>query len=133
MQTKTKLFLLTLMTFFAFSSNIGNFSSTGLAPSMAVAYNSPFSAWEKPDSLPKKDIRDILVITLNWLLTIVGVTALIGFIISGLIYLTSTGNDKKMELAKRSATYCLIGVIVALSSFVILKAITRMLGGFMDF
>lgn len=60
---------------------------------------------------------------LTWLLGIVGVIALIGFIVSGIQYLTAAGNEDQMQSAKRNLLYSVIGVVVVLASFVIIQAI----------
>lgn len=68
-------------------------------------------------------IKDILTNLLRWLLGIVGIIALIGFAISGLQYIISSGNEEIMESAKRDMLYSIIGVIVVLASFIIIQAI----------
>jgi hypothetical protein len=141
MQTKIKLFLLICIAIIFFNGNIGNSFSLNLMPYSVNSASTPtpaptidpYEGWANESRLPQNDFQGILGGILNWLLIVVGMTTIIGFIISGLIYLTSTGNDKKMELAKRSATYCLIGAIVALSGFVVLKLVTNMLSGLSDF
>lgn len=60
---------------------------------------------------------------LTWLLTIVGVIALMGFIISGIQYLVSAGNEDMMKSAKRNMFYAILGTIIVLGSFVIIQAI----------
>ncbi len=68
-------------------------------------------------------IRDILANLLDWLLGIIGIIAVIAFAISGIQYLISAGDEEKMGAAKRNALYSIIGIIVALSGFVVVKAI----------
>lgn len=60
---------------------------------------------------------------LNWLLIIAGVIAVIAFVISGIQYLVSAGNDSIIETAKRNMIYSIVGVIVMLSGLVIVNAI----------
>jgi len=73
--------------------------------------------------LSDKTIQQILTNFLNWLLMIVGIIALIGFAISGVQYILSAGEEKAMETAKRNALYSVMGVVVVLSGYVIIKAI----------
>lgn len=68
-------------------------------------------------------IRQILANFLNWLLGIIGIVAIIAFAISGLLYLTSAGDESRMGTAKKAMVYSIIGIIVALSGFVLIKAI----------
>ena len=72
---------------------------------------------------PAGGIKQILASFLTWLLGIVGIVALMAFIISGLQYFLAAGDEKTAETAKRNMTYSIIGVIVALSGFVIIRAI----------
>lgn len=72
---------------------------------------------------PPGGIAAIVKNLLTWLLGIVGVIALIGFIISGVQYLTSAGDEDRMQSAKRNLLYSIIGVVVVLASFVIIQAI----------
>lgn len=78
---------------------------------------------------PSGGIKQILTNLLTWLLGIVGIIALIGFVISGIQYIISTGDDTRMETAKKNMTYSIIGIIVALAGFVIVQAIDFALRG----
>lgn len=60
---------------------------------------------------------------MNWLLGILGVIGIIAFVISGMQYLLSAGDDDTISLAKRNMKYSIIGVIVALSGFVVIQAV----------
>ncbi|PIR73805.1 MAG: hypothetical protein COU40_00530 [Candidatus Moranbacteria bacterium CG10_big_fil_rev_8_21_14_0_10_35_21] len=75
--------------------------------------------------LPNPDggIRAILMNLLNWLLGLVGVVALIGFVISGVQYIIASGNDEMMETAKKNMLYSVAGITLVLASFVIIQAI----------
>jgi len=72
-------------------------------------------------------ISDILKKLLIWLLEIVGVIALIGFVVSGIQYIVAAGNDKSIESAKKNMTNSLIGITVALAAYVIIKTIDLIL------
>jgi hypothetical protein len=72
---------------------------------------------------PPGGVAQIIRNLLTWLLGIVGVIAIIGFVISGIQYLTSTGDEDRMQSAKRNMLYAIIGVVVVLASFVIIQAI----------
>ncbi len=76
---------------------------------------------------PKGGIQEVLLNILRWLLQIVGIIALISFIISGIQYFTAAGDETKAESAKRNLTYSIIGAIVIFASFVIVQAIQNAL------
>jgi hypothetical protein len=72
---------------------------------------------------PEGGIMQVVFNFLLWLVTIFGIFAMIGFIVSGVQYIAASGNEKITEAAKRNITYSIIGVIVGLSGYVIILAI----------
>ena len=79
--------------------------------------------------LSSKSVATVLSNFLTWILGILGIIAIIGFVVSGIQYITASGNEDLMETAKRNMMYCIIGVVVALSAFVVLQAVNSLLGG----
>lgn len=79
--------------------------------------------------LPKNDVKGVLSNFLSWLLAMVGIVALISFVISGILYLTAYGDDDQIKRAKRGMTFSIIGILVALSGFIAVKAIEALLKG----
>ncbi len=77
--------------------------------------------------LAETPIADILKNALFWLLGIFGFFGIAGFVISGIQYLTSAGEEKGIETAKRNMKWSLVGVVVGISGMVIIKAITAAL------
>ncbi len=72
-------------------------------------------------------VPNIITNVMLWLLRIIGVIAVIAFVVSGIQYLTSAGNESQIETAKRNMLWSIVGVIVALSGLVILGFIDNML------
>ena len=79
--------------------------------------------------LPSGSILGIVQNILYWLLAVLSMVSLIGFIISGIMYLTAAGNDEQIKKAKSAMMYSIIGVIVGLAGFVIWQAAQYMLNG----
>lgn len=79
--------------------------------------------------LSNAPISTIIQSFLYWLLGIFGFLAVIAFVISGIQYLTSAGNDKQVETAKKNMQYSIIGVIVALGGLVVILAVGEALSG----
>lgn len=77
--------------------------------------------------LPGGTVTQIITSTLSWLLAVLGFFAIAGFVISGLLYLTSAGNEGQAEQAKNAMKFSIIGVIVALVGYVAVKAIDSLL------
>jgi hypothetical protein len=78
--------------------------------------------------LPKNTIYGIVTKALGWILAIFGFLGIIGFVIAGIIYILSAGDDDRMKIAKKAMLYSIIGVIVGLSGLVIIIAINAFLG-----
>ena len=74
-------------------------------------------------------IYDIAVNLLNWILAIFGIVGIIGFIISGIMYMLAAGDTSKIETAKKAMTASILGVVVGLSGLVILYAVQSALSG----
>ncbi|MFA6184212.1 MAG: hypothetical protein WC682_03885 [Parcubacteria group bacterium] len=86
--------------------------------------------WTKPTTtgLPSNTISAIVTNIMNWLLILLGAFGIIGFVVSGILYLTAAGRDDQMESAKKAMTWSIIGVIVGLIGLVIITAAEAMLG-----
>jgi hypothetical protein len=70
-------------------------------------------------------ITYILWNVLQFLLSIVGIVAIIGLVASGIIYLTSGGDEKKVSFAKRAALASVIGIAIALGALVIISQLSE--------
>ena len=83
--------------------------------------------------LSSSSVSDIVRNVLTWILGIFGLLAVIGFVVSGIMYIISSGNDDTMKKAKNAMVYCIIGVIVALSGLIIIFAVDKALRGTSQF
>lgn len=77
--------------------------------------------------LSSTSIRVILYLILDWILGIIGVISIIMFVVSGFQYLTAAGDEKQIEIAKRNIKYSIIGLTVALTSFLIIELIDALI------
>jgi len=99
-------------------------SSLFLLPVVALAQFSPPGG----TNLPSASIFDIIRNLMFYLLAILGFVAVIGFVISGILYLVAAGDEDRQATAKRAMIYSITGVIVGLVGLVILFAAQRLLG-----
>lgn len=87
--------------------------------------------WNSSDlgdfGLPEADFESIIVNILDWLLTIVGIVAVIALVISGFQYYFVAVDEKMLETAKKTMKNAIIGLIVALSGFIVIQAVDTML------
>lgn len=79
--------------------------------------------------LSDRSFAQILTGVLVWLLGIVGIVALISFIISGVMYLLAAGDEKLADKGKNGMTYSVIGITIILGAYVIIQAIEFALNG----
>ena len=82
-----------------------------------------------PDPAGDDPVTVIIKNVMMWLLGVVGFIAIIAFVISGMQYLLSAGDQNMMETAKRNMKWSIVGVIVALMGLIILNFIISMMGG----
>ena len=79
--------------------------------------------------LTNTSVYDIVKAVMNWLLLILTILAVIGFIISGLMFIFSGGSDERAGKAKKYLTYSLIGIAVALIGYIAIRLINTLLQG----
>jgi type IV secretory pathway VirB2 component (pilin) len=73
-------------------------------------------------------LQQIAANILAFLLSIVGIIAIISLVIGGIMYMTSYGDDKRMETGKKIFTYSIIGIVISLASLVIVKQVGTLMG-----
>ncbi len=62
---------------------------------------------------------------LNFLLSMVGILAIIMLVIGGLMYFAAAGDEKRADTAKSIVKFSIIGIAVALASLVIVTQIAK--------
>ncbi len=75
-----------------------------------------------------KTLLEILQTALNFLLSIVGIIAIIMLVVGGLMYLLSAGDEDRMKTGKSIVIYSLIGIAVALAALVLVTQVARLFG-----
>jgi uncharacterized membrane protein len=68
-------------------------------------------------------LSDIATQAISFLLSIIGILAIISLVINSVLYLLSGGDPSKTDKAKQNITWSIIGLIVALSSLLIVEQI----------
>lgn len=97
------------------------------APHQVLAQFEPPSSVET--GLPVTPLFEIINSVMLWVLALIGVIAVISFVIAGILFLTSAGNEDQIATAKRAFVNAIVGVIVALLGLIILNAATNLLSG----
>lgn len=81
-----------------------------------------------PDPLPGKNLQDIINSVFNVAYGLAGVVAIIYLIIGGYHYITSSGNPDASEAAKSTIVNSIIGLIIILTSYLIIRFALDQLG-----
>ncbi len=106
----------------------GMFAAALMMPVAASAQFNTGQGVAATGRLSQDSISDILTRIMNWLLGILGIGAIISFVVAGIIYLTAAGDEGKTEQAKNMMTYAIIAIVVALVGYVVVKTISGLLG-----
>lgn len=77
--------------------------------------------------LPSGSIGAIISMLATWLVGMFAFFGIIGFTVSGIMYLISAGNDEMITKAKKYMMYSLVGVTVGISGYVIIQAVDLIL------
>lgn len=78
--------------------------------------------------MTESSIGEILVNIMNWLMAILGIGAIISFVIAGILYLVAGGDEGKTDKAKMMMVYAIIALVVALVGYVIVNTVTQLTG-----
>lgn len=60
---------------------------------------------------------------LNFLLSVAGIIAILALVLSGTMYFFSAGDESRMKIAKKSAMYATIGIVLIMGSMVLIRLI----------
>ena len=82
-----------------------------------------------PYGLPSGSLLGIVSNLLFWLLSLFSLAGIIGFVISGIFYLISAGDEDMAKKGKNGMKWSIIGILVGLSGFVIMQAVNMLLSG----
>lgn len=92
------------------------------APSFLKEIYTIMGATENPVS-SAPSLATIALNVLNFLLSIVGVAAIIMLAAAGIAYMTAAGNEGQIETAKKMTKWSIVGIAVALGALVIVKQV----------
>jgi len=104
------------------------------APSFLKEVYSLVGGTDNPAELQEAiSLTQIATNTLQFLLSIVGIIAIIMLIIGGLAYLTSGGDSKRADVGKEIVKNALIGIAIVMAALIIVRAIAGLLTGSTSF
>lgn len=97
----------------------------GLAAPSFLKEISDVLGWKTVDTTVSgaKSLSEIALGVLNFLLSIVGVLGIIMLVVGGLMFLTSAGDQDRIDTGKDIFKYALLGIFISLASLVLVTAI----------
>ena len=72
-------------------------------------------------------VNSIIKNIIDLLLSLLAMFGIIGIVIGSIWYMTSAGNDEKMETGKKTVIYSIIGLAIAMGSLVIVQQIANLI------
>lgn len=62
---------------------------------------------------------------LDFLLSIFGFVVIIALVFSGILYFTASGSTARLDMAKKSFSWAILGVVVGLGALVLVRAMAK--------
>jgi len=78
-------------------------------------------------SNPGSALQQVLMNILRLLLSIVGFLAIISMIVGAIWMLTAAGEEERYELGKKTATYSILGLVIAVSALIIANQVMNLI------
>ena len=73
------------------------------------------------------DFSELVENFLLWILSVAGVLALFMLVAGGVFYITSSGNEQKIETARKMITWTILGLMLILASYSIIVVLDKIL------
>jgi hypothetical protein len=96
-----------------------------LTPFVVRAQFNPEPIPSMPDD---PDANAVLLNVINWVLSILASLSVLMIIFAGIMYITSQGDEGRVDTAKKILTYAIVGLVVALLGYVIVVSVGGALG-----
>lgn len=72
-----------------------------------------------------KDVQDMIISVVNWVLALLGLIAVIMILYGGFVWLTAGGNEEKVASAKKIISAAIIGLIIVLLAYAIVTFVVN--------
>lgn len=100
------------------------------SPECGACLAAPPTMPKPTEEEPREYIGEVIVRFITWIMSFIGAIA-IGFIVyGGIRYVTSAGNEKVIEEAKRIILYAIIGFVIAILAVVIVQLVGGAVTGY---
>lgn len=96
---------------------------------MSLLAISAWPAFADINGLTNRPLATIINSITEWLLGIAAAIAVLFIIIGGLYYITSGGDEKRIETAKSTITYAILGIFVVSIAYAAVVLANKLIGG----
>ena len=76
---------------------------------------------------PEQGVNDIIITVLNIIIGVAFVIAVLFLVIGGFRYITAQGNEESAEKGRKTIVNALIGIVVIILSFAIVRIVSRVI------
>lgn len=90
-----------------------------LLPVKALAAVQPIPQVDAPAGVTGVTAEQIIKNITNTLAFVAGALAVIAIIVGGIMYITSAGDEKRVEMAKNTILYAVVGMVIAILAYAI--------------
>lgn len=78
---------------------------------------------------PGSALQQLLLNILRLLLSIIGFIAIISMVVGAMWMFTAVGDEEKYELGKKTATYSILGLVIAVAALILAQEVVKLVGG----
>lgn len=105
-----------------FGSSVSTFVVSALA-SNDLTGSDPYGSGTSDINVVQSDFKDAVVKGINYFLTFLGLLVVAMIIYAGVLFVTAQGDEKQIEKAKKMIMWSIVGMIVIMFSFAIVKVV----------
>jgi len=80
-------------------------------------------------NLPKSTFAEVIRNLLLYLLAVFTILAVLSFVIYGMMFLFGGASKDAADTARKGVNYSIIGIVIGLSGYIIIRLITELLSG----
>jgi len=125
---KNRINLLTIsLTFFVLSFFLPTMTLAAVNPNCNTSFLKFLCSTKDAPGL--KELNKVPEVIKNIIISIGGILTVLAFVIGGLMYITSAGNNNQTDKAKKVLTAATIGLILIISARAILGVFVKLMGG----
>lgn len=107
------------------------YSLTSLAlfvPALAFGQGYDPTRSEPTGVATETDANQIILDIINYVLGFLAALAILVIVIAGILYITASGDEDRVDNAKKWLLYAIIGLVIALLGYVIVSVVSTMVG-----